>query len=106
MTKKRKKETRAPRRARRKAVRADSAPARPILEVPLAASDLHPALAVLRDTSQPVEARLEALQTIQAASFAVADFDSIRPEYVGALRHAAQDQNAELRQRALGILSR
>jgi hypothetical protein len=77
-----------------------------VVEVPLAVADVQPALDVLRDAGQPVEARLEALQAIQAASFAVPDFDSIRPDYVAALRRAAGDPDPELRQRALGILAR
>ena len=77
-----------------------------VLEVPLDASELQPKIDVLRDDTQPVDVRLEALQSIQAASFAIPDFDAIRPEYVAALRRAAQDQDEELRQRALGILAR
>jgi HEAT repeat protein len=77
-----------------------------VIEVPLAASGLQPHLDTLRDASQPVESRLEALQTVQAASFAIPDFDSVRPEYIAALRQAAEDQDPELRQRALGILAR
>lgn len=82
------------------------AQARRVVEVPLGASELQPPLDTLRDSSQPVEERLEALQSIQAASFAIPDFDAVRPEYIAALRQAAEDQNPELRQRALGILAR
>jgi hypothetical protein len=107
--KKRTKAAKPPRRAGRKGregVPASISPPRPVLEVPLSVSDLHPVLDVFRDRSQPAEARLEALQTIQAASFAVPEFDSIRPDYIAALRQAAEDPDPELRQRALGILAR
>ncbi len=75
MTKKRKKATRASRKTGgRKSVPVGRARAQRVLEVPLAAPDLLPALDILRDPSQSVDARLEALQTIQAASFALFDF--------------------------------
>jgi HEAT repeat protein len=107
MTKKRK---RLPRASRRPTARhpapADPMKAERIIDIPLTVADLQPLLATLRDMNQPVENRLEALQAIQAASFAVPDFDSIRPDYIAALRQAAEDHNHELRQRALGILAR
>ena len=103
MSKTRKKTTKASRKPRR---RKSGAQTGRVLDVPLAASELQPPLDTLRDRSQQVEARLEALQSIQAASFAIPDFDSMRPEYIAALREAAEDQDPELRQRALGILAR
>jgi mannose-6-phosphate isomerase class I len=107
MSKTRKTKTKVSRKApSRNSVPEDGAQAQRVLEVPLAASELQPPLDTLRDRSQHVEARLEALQSIQAASFAIPDFDSIRPDYIAALRQAAEDQDPELRQRALGILAR
>ena len=107
MTKKRKKLPRSPRKPiRRRAAPAAAPQAERVVEIPLTVADVQPALATLRDTNRPVENRLEALQSIQAASFAVADFDSIRPDYIAALRQVAEDHNHELRQRALGILAR
>jgi len=107
MAKERKKATRASRNTGgRKSVPVGRARAQRVIEVPLAAPDLLPALDILRDPGRSVDARLEALQTIQAASFALLDFDSVRPDYIAALRQAAEDQDPELRQRALGILAR
>jgi HEAT repeat protein len=105
MTKKRKRATTSSRKRVRKSAPAAS-PRRRIIDVPLRAADLQPALDTLRDPDQPIEDRFEALQSIQAASFAIIDFNAVRAEYVGALRQAAQDENYELRQRALGILAR
>src|SRR6476620_5970938 len=107
MSKTRKKTTKTSRKPpSRNSVPEGGAQTQRVLDVPLAASELQPPLDTLRDRSQPVETRLEALQSIQAASFAIRDFDSIRPEYIAALRQAAEDQDPELRQRALGILAR
>ena len=107
MSKTRKKTARTSRKPRsRKSGPKVRAQARRVVEVPLAASELQPPLDTLRDPSQPVAERLEALQSIQAASFAIPDFDAVRPEYIAALRQAAEDEDPELRQRALGVLAR
>ena len=63
-------------------------------------------LRVLRDTTQPTAVRLAALQALQAASFAVVQFESCRGEYLTALRSVATDPDPELRQRVLGLLAR
>lgn len=83
----------APRRAR-------------LIPVPVEAAGVEAALETLGDADEPVEVRLEALQAVQAASFAAPDFDAIRPEYIATLRQVARDADPELRQRALGILAR
>ncbi|HET9370911.1 MAG TPA: hypothetical protein VFO19_11710 [Vicinamibacterales bacterium] len=70
------------------------------------AANLRRMLAVLRDRSEPIEVRLAALQALQAASFAVVAFAAHRDKYIAALREIATDPDAELRQRALGILTR
>jgi hypothetical protein len=79
-------------------------------ESPLASSDkeenLQPVLKVLRNKEEPVPVRLAALQTLQAASFGSIAFESLRGDYIAALREVAQDTDSELRQRALGILAR
>jgi hypothetical protein len=79
-------------------------------EVPLAVCDtddnLQKTLGILRDTGEPIEVRLAALQSLQAASFSVIAFEGCRGDYVAALRTVATDPNPELRQRALGILAR
>ncbi|MGH7787508.1 MAG: hypothetical protein ACRERC_11615 [Candidatus Binatia bacterium] len=63
-------------------------------------------LTVLRDVDEPVKVRLAALQSLQAASFSVVAFESCRHDYIAALRAVAVDADAELRQRALGLLAR
>ena len=63
-------------------------------------------LKVLRDKNEPLEVRLAALQSLQAASFSVVAFESGRSDYIAALREVAEDPNEELRQRVFGILSR
>lgn len=63
-------------------------------------------LDVLRDTSEPLEVRMAALQTIQAESFSNPNFKSCRPDYLAVLRALASDPDPEIRQRVLGILAR
>jgi hypothetical protein len=63
-------------------------------------------LNVLRDPNQPIPVRLAALQALQAASFAAAQFESCRGNYLTTLRAVATDPDPELRQRVLGILAR
>lgn len=79
---------------------------RALLTVPLDADGIAAMLDTLRDADQPVQRRLDALQAVQAASFAALEFDAVRPEYIAVLRQVAQDPDPELRQRALGILAR
>jgi hypothetical protein len=68
--------------------------------------NLEAVLKILRDRSEPIEVRLAALQTLQAASFSVMTFESCRNDYIAALRAVAEDPDPELRQRVLGILAR
>ncbi len=79
-------------------------------EVPLAVCEkdenLQAVLKVLRSPDEPVEVRLAALQSLQAASFSVVTFESCRGDYIATLRKVAQDPDPELRQRVLGILAR
>lgn len=63
-------------------------------------------LKVLRDTTEPLSVRTRALETLQAASFAVVEFESCRGDYMAALRAVATDEDPELRRRALGLLAR
>jgi hypothetical protein len=60
----------------------------------------------LVDKAEPTPVRLASLQRIQAASFGSPAFESMRDDYIAALREVAQDPDPELRQRALGILAR
>jgi len=81
-----------------------------LVESPLdaCASDenLQAVLDILRNRNEPVEVRLAALQSLQAASFSVNAFESSRGDYTLALRQVAEDPNPELRQRVLGLLAR
>jgi len=79
-------------------------------EVPLAVcdsdKDLQSMLTMLTNKDEPIEVRLAALQSLQAASFSVIAFESCRSDYIAALRKVATDPDPELRQRVLGILAR
>lgn len=79
-------------------------------EAPLAVcesdKDLQAMLNVLRNKDEPMEVRLAALESIQAASFSVIAFESCRGDYLATLRKVADDPDPELRQRVLGILMR
>jgi len=79
-------------------------------EVPLAVCEsdknLQAMLNVLRNKDEPVEVRLAALQSLQAASFSVVAFESCRGDYIATLRAVADDPDPELRQRVLGLLAR
>lgn len=81
-----------------------------LAEAPLAVvesdDNLQAMLNVLRGKNEPVEVRLAALQSIQAASFSVVAFESCRADYIATLREVAEDPDPELRQRVLGILAR
>lgn len=81
-----------------------------LAEVPLAVCEedenLQAVLDVLRNQEEPVEVRLAALQSLQAASFSVIAFESCRGDYIATLRQIADDPDPELRQRVLGILAR
>lgn len=83
---------------------------RAFVEAPLAVTEsdenLQASLSVLRDPKQPIKVRLAALQSLQAASFSVIEFESCREDYLATLREVIDDPNGELRQRALGILAR
>jgi len=68
--------------------------------------NLESVLNLLRNKEEPMDVRLAALQTLQAASFSVIAFEPCRGEYIAALREVAADADPELRQRVLGILAR
>jgi hypothetical protein len=69
-------------------------------------ANLQAMLKVLRDKGEPVEVRLAALQSLQAASFSFVAFESCRGDYIAALREVATDPAPELRQRVLATLAR
>ena len=92
-----------PRRARA-AASADAK--RPELALQAGDKALSQALAILGDTKDPLPRRMEALRVLQAATFAENQFDAIRADYTAALRKLVHDPQPQLRQRALGLLSR
>jgi len=65
-------------------------------------------LGVLGDQEEPVEVQFAALETLQAAAFGDASYATWRGDYITTLRKivAEADADAELRQRALGVLAR
>ena len=73
--------------------------AKAFVEAPLATN-------VLRDQKQPIKVRLAALQSLQAATFSVIEFEPYREDYFATLRELVDDPDPELRQRVLGILAR
>lgn len=79
-------------------------------DLPLAVSDgeenLDAMMKVVQDKAEPIEVRLGALQSLQAASFSSAAFPSVRGDFIATLRKVADDPDPELRQRVLGILAR
>lgn len=81
-----------------------------LAEAPLAVcgsdENLQAMLKVLLNKGEPIEVRLAALQSLQAASFSVVAFESCRGDYIAALREVAEDPDPELRQRSLGLLAR
>jgi hypothetical protein len=84
--------------------------AKAFAEAPLANiqsdQNLQASLEVLRDREQPIKVRLAALQSLQAASFSVIEFEPYREDYFATLRELVDDPDEELRQRVLGILAR
>ena len=81
-----------------------------MMEAPLAACEsdaqLKSMLDVLTNQEEKIEVRLAALQSLQAASFSVIEFESCRADYIAALRKVVNDPDEELRSRVLGILMR
>lgn len=84
--------------------------AKAFVEAPLASiqsdQNMQASLDVLRDREQPIKVRLAALQSLQAASFSVIEFEPYREDYLATLRELVDDPDEELRQRVLGILAR
>ena len=92
------------RRARRAEPPADAR--LPDLALAAGARGYRQAMAILSDTGQTSAKRLEALRVLQAATFADQQFDPVRADYTDTLRKLIHDEQPELRQRALGLLSR
>ena len=78
----------------------------PNLKLAEGVDGLRQAIKVLRDSSETLERRAEALRILQSASFGDEEFDAVRGDYVAALRELTGDKEIQLRQRALGLLAR
>jgi hypothetical protein len=62
-------------------------------------------LAVVRNTEEPVQVRLAAINAFATAAFAVATFEPYRNDYIATLQEVADDPNPEIRKTALGLLA-
>jgi hypothetical protein len=78
----------------------------PDLKLAAGADGLRQAIKVLRDSSDTLQRRTQALDILQSATFGDEEFDAVRGEYVAALRELTGDKEITLRQRALGLLAR
>ena len=67
--------------------------------------NLQSVLKVLRNTDEPVEVRLAAMDTLAAAAFSVVAFAPCRNDYIAALRDVSEDPDLKIRERALSLLS-
>ena len=92
--------------AKRASVRKQKAATAAPIQVAENIADVRRLLKVLRNTGEPIEVRMAALQALGAAAFSVPGFDSVRPDYIAALREVSTDAHEQLRRRALGILMR
>lgn len=63
-------------------------------------------LSLVRDNTEPVALREPALRVLQQLSFSSVVFRTKRPEYLDVLRSIIDDQDAELRQQAIGVLAK
>ena len=77
-----------------------------MVEVPVDGPTLKKGIDLVGDSTQSLEMRYQAMQAVQASSFSLPEFASMRSDYITALRKAAIDPDHELRQRSLGILAR
>ena len=80
-----------------------------LAQVPQAilASDenLQKLLEVVRNTEEPVQVRLEAINALATAAFAVTTFEPYRNDYIATLQAVADDPNQDIRESALGLLA-
>ena len=94
-------------RARRaRAARTSAIDKLPALELPAGARAYRQALAILGNGEETLPRRMEALRVLQSATFAEQRFDPVRADFIAALRKLVHDPESQLRQRALGLLSR
>jgi hypothetical protein len=92
--------------ARKVSTRKQTAGALASVQVAENTDDIRRLLKVLCDSSKRIEVRMAALQSLGAAAFSVANFDSVHADYIAALREVSTDSHEQLRRRALGILMR
>ena len=67
--------------------------------------NLQQLLKVVRNTEEPAWVRLEAIDAVATAAFAVTTFEPYRNDYIATLQAVADDPVLEIRERALGLLS-
>lgn len=60
---------------------------------------------VVRNREEPVEVRLEAINALATAAFAVTAFEPYRNDFIATLQEVADDPNTEIREAALGLLA-
>jgi HEAT repeat protein len=79
-----------------------------LAQAPLAVCEseknLESVLRMLRDTEEPAEVRLAAIDTLATAAFSVVAFEPCRHDYIAALRDVSQDPDPKIRESALGLL--
>jgi hypothetical protein len=67
-------------------------------------TNLQSVLSLLKDTNEPAEVRLAAMDTLATAAFSVVAFEPCRNDYIAALREVSQDPDPKIRDSALGLL--
>jgi hypothetical protein len=66
--------------------------------------NLQSVLGLVRDTTEPAEVRLAAMDTLATAAFSVVAFEPCHSDYIAALRDVSQDPDQQIRESALGLL--
>jgi HEAT repeat protein len=66
--------------------------------------NLQSVLRVVRDTTEPVEVRLAAMDALATAAFSAVAFEPCRPDYIEALQDVSEDPDPKIRESALGLL--
>ena len=66
--------------------------------------NLQQLLTIIRNTEEPVQVRLEAIDALATAAFAVTTFEPYRNDYIATLQEVVDDPSQEIRERALGLL--
>ncbi|HET9710614.1 MAG TPA: hypothetical protein VFP64_01990 [Pyrinomonadaceae bacterium] len=67
--------------------------------------NLQQLLQIVRNTEEPPQVRLEAIDALATAAFAVATFEPYRNDYIATLQEVVDDPNLDIRERALGLLA-